>query len=178
MEKIKVLIADDVQVIAESNKKIAQAFENIEVLGIAKNGQEEYNMIEKLMPDLVITDNKMPVMNGIEVIEKIKNSSISKKPKFILVTADLGSEFVNNAYSLGVLNVVGKMSSENALRYAIEEFLYLQNTNKIIQLYSNTKIVKKSPKKRRTRIDFKPFLKLRHIVCCLQNTANMEILGI
>lgn len=129
MEKIKVLIADDVQVIAESNKKIAQAFENIEVLGIAKNGQEEYNMIEELMPDLVITDNKMPVMNGIEVIEKIKNSSISKKPKFILVTADLGSEFVNNAYSLGVLNVVGKMSSENALKYAIEEFLYLQNTN-------------------------------------------------
>ena len=106
MEKIKVLIADDVQVIAESNKKIAQTFENIEVLGIAKNGQEEYNMIEKLMPDLVITDNKMPVMNGIEVIEKINNSSISKKPKFILVTADLGSEFVNNAYSLGVLNVV------------------------------------------------------------------------
>ena len=129
MEKIKVLIADDVQVIAESNKKIAQAFENIEVLGIAKNGQEEYNMIEKLMPDLVITDNKMPVMNGIEVIEKINNSSISKKPKFILVTADLGSEFVNNAYSLGVLNVVVKMSSENALKYAIEEFLYLQNTN-------------------------------------------------
>lgn len=129
MVKIKVLIADDVQVIAESNKKIAQAFENIEVLGIAKNGQEEYNMIEKLMPDLVITDNKMPVMNGIEVIEKINNSSISKKPKFILVTADLGSEFVNNAYSLGVLNVVGKMSSENALKYAIEEFLYLQNTN-------------------------------------------------
>lgn len=129
MEKIKVLIADDVQVIAESNKKIAQAFENIEVLGIAKNGQEEYNMIEELMPDLVITDNKMPVMNGIEVIEKINNSSISKKPKFILITADLGSEFVNNAYSLGVLNVVGKMSSENALKYAIEEFLYLQNTN-------------------------------------------------
>lgn len=129
MEKIKVLIADDVQVIAESNKKIAQTFENIEVLGIAKNGQEEYNMIEKLMPDLVITDNKMPVMNGIEVIEKINNSSISKKPKFILVTADLGNEFVNNAYSLGVLNVVGKMSSENALKYAIEEFLYLQNTN-------------------------------------------------
>ena len=129
MEKIKVLIADDVQVIAESNKKIAQTFENIEVLGIAKNGQEEYNMIEKLMPDLVITDNKMPVMNGIEVIEKINNSSISKKPKFILVTADLGSEFVNNAYSLGVLNVVGKMSSENALKYAIEVFLYLQNTN-------------------------------------------------
>ena len=129
MEKIKVLIADDVQVIAESNKKIAQAFENIEVLGIAKNGQEEYNMIDELMPDLVITDNKMPVMNGIEVIEKINNSSISKKPKFILVTADLGSEFVNNAYSLGVLNVVGKNSSENALKYAIEEFLYLQNTN-------------------------------------------------
>ena len=129
MEKLKVIIADDMEIIAENNKRIAQLFEDIEVVGVAHNGQEEYDMIKEFEPDLVITDNQMPVMNGIEVIEKINNSSISKKPKFILVTADLGSEFVNNAYSLGVLNVVGKMSSENALKYAIEEFLYLQNTN-------------------------------------------------
>ena len=97
----------------------------------AENGQEALDVLKrnKGSVDLILLDVMMPVMNGIEVIEKINNSSISKKPKFILVTADLGSEFVNNAYSLGVLNVVGKVSPENALKYAIEEFLYLQNTN-------------------------------------------------
>lgn len=128
MEKLKVVIADDMQVIAENNKRIATLFDNIEVVGIANNGQEEYDMIMELEPDLVITDNQMPLMNGLDVIEKIVNSSISNKPQFILVTGDTG-EVVRKAYNLGVLRVVSKMSSERELKYAIEEYLYLQNTN-------------------------------------------------
>lgn len=128
MEKLKVVIADDMQVIAENNKSIATLFDNIEVVGIANNGQEEYDMIMELKPDLVITDNQMPLMNGVDVIEKIVNSSISNKPQFILVTGDTG-EVVRKAYNLGVLRVVSKMSSERELKYAIEEYLYLQNTN-------------------------------------------------
>ena len=122
MEKLKVVIADDMQVIAENNKRIATLFDNIEVVGIANNGQEEYDMIMELKPDLVITDNQMPLMNGVDVIEKIVNSSISNKPQFILVTGDTG-EVVRKAYNLGVLRVVSKMSSERELKYAIEEFL-------------------------------------------------------
>lgn len=128
MEKLKVVIADDMQVIAENNKRIATLFDNIEVVGIANNGQEEYDMIMELKPDLVITDNQMPLMNGVDVIEKIVNSSMSNKPQFILVTGDTG-EVVRKAYNLGVLRVVSKMSSERELKYAIEEYLYLQNTN-------------------------------------------------
>ena len=130
MEKLKVVIADDMQVIAENNKRIAKLFDNIEVVGIANNGQEEYDMIMELKPDLVITDNQMPLMNGLDVIEKIVNSSISNKPQFILVTGDTG-EVVRKAYNLGVLRVVSKMSSERELKYAIEEYLYLQNSNEI-----------------------------------------------
>lgn len=121
MEKLKVVIADDMQVIAENNKRIATLFDNIEVVGIANNGQEEYDMIMELKPDLVITDNQMPLMNGVDVIEKIVNSSISNKPQFILVTGDTG-EVVRKAYNLGVLRVVSKMSSERELKYAIEEY--------------------------------------------------------
>ena len=128
MEKLKVVIADDMQVIAGNNKRIATLFDNIEVVGIANNGQEEYDMIMELKPDLVITDNQMPLMNGVDVIEKIVNSSISNKPQFILVTGDTG-EVVRKAYNLGVLRVVSKMSSERELKYAIEEYLYLQNSN-------------------------------------------------
>lgn len=128
MEKLKVVIADDMQVIAENNKRIATLFDNIEVVGIANNGQEEYDMIMELKPDLVITDNQMPLMNGVDVIEKINSSSITKKPQFILVTADTG-EVVKKSYELGVFKVVHKSSSQEQLKYAIDDFLYLQNSN-------------------------------------------------
>ena len=79
MEKIKVIIADDIQAIVESNKRIVASFDNVEVIGTAYNGQDEYDMIINLQPDLVITDNQMPIMNGIDVIKNIVNSNISKK---------------------------------------------------------------------------------------------------
>lgn len=71
MEKIKVIIADDIQAIVESNKRIVASFDNVEVIGTAYNGQDEYDMIINLQPDLVITDNQMPIMNGIDVIKNI-----------------------------------------------------------------------------------------------------------
>ena len=126
MEKIKVIIADDIQAIVESNKRIVASFDNVEVIGTAYNGQDEYDMIINLQPDLVITDNQMPIMNGIDVIKNIVNSNISKKPSFVLVTGDTGGMF-RQAYDLGVFRVISKMSSQSELKYTIEEFLSLQN---------------------------------------------------
>jgi YesN/AraC family two-component response regulator len=145
MEKFKVVIADDIRILAENCKQIAETFENIEVVGIANNGQEEYNMILEYKPDLVITDNQMPEKNGIEVVELINNNaSILNKPKFILVTGDTDSAFLNKAYNLGVLKVVSKMSVESSLKYVIEEFLYLQNKNESVIMETHQVKKKKS----------------------------------
>ena len=129
MEQIKVVIADDINVIAEQHKKVALSFSEIDVIEMAKNGQEEYEMIVNLQPDLVITDNQMPEKNGIDVIELVNNSSITHKPKFILVTGDSSIDFNKKAYDLGVFKVIRKISYESQLKYAIDDFLYLQSTN-------------------------------------------------
>ena len=126
-KKIKVIIADDIQKIAEMNKEIAMRNDNIEVIGIAYNGKEELDMILKLNPNLVITDNKMPEMTGLEVIEQIKNSNIENKPDFILVTGDSGLELNKKCMELGVFSIVNKLLGERDLMYSIEE--YLENTN-------------------------------------------------
>ena len=97
MEKIKVIIADDIQAIVESNKRIVASFDNVEVIGTAYNGQDD-----------------------------IVNSDISKKPSFVLVTGDTGGIF-RQAYDLGVFRIISKMSSQSELKYTIEEFLSLQN---------------------------------------------------
>ena len=84
----------------------------------------------KLNPNLVITDNKMPEMTGLEVIEQIKNSNIENKPDFILVTGDSGLELNKKCMELGVFSIVNKLLGERDLMYSIEEYVtYLENTN-------------------------------------------------
>lgn len=127
MEKIRILIADDMPIIAEGIKKSLLKNDKVQVIGIANDGQEEYEMIGKLQPDLVFTDNQMPKMNGIEVIEMIYDSKIPNKPKFILVTADRDMELYNRAYKNGTILVINKPIDERRIYDAIDEYIAVIN---------------------------------------------------
>ena len=69
----KLLIADDERVIRESiSTLIDWKSLGIELIGLAKDGSDAYNMIIDECPDIVLTDIKMPGFTGIELIEKIR----------------------------------------------------------------------------------------------------------
>jgi len=123
MEKIRVVIADDVEVITQSLKAVLEKDERIEVIGIANDGEEEWNKILELKPDLVFTDNQMPKLNGIQVIEKMFNSDIANKPKFVLVTADRDMELYNKAYKNGTILIINKPVDEKRIKDAIDEYV-------------------------------------------------------
>lgn len=126
---IRVLVADDMEKIAEIHKNIAMNIENVEVIGVAYNGEEELEMIQKLNPDLVITDNKMPKTDGIEVIEKINELNIENKPEFILVTGEQNSELIKKCNELEVFRMISKLSGSDRLLYAIQEFIDYKNSS-------------------------------------------------
>lgn len=137
-QKIKILIADDINKIAEDNKNIVSQNENVEIVGIASNGQEEMEMILEFTPDLVITDNKMPIINGIEVIEKINATELNDKPDFILFTGDYSSELNKKCRELGVYMILYKLTGKENLLGAIDDYIRMfynnannVNTNKI-----------------------------------------------
>lgn len=137
-QKIKILIVDDINKIAEDNKNIVSQNENVEIVGIASNGQEEMEMILEFTPDLVITDNKMPIMNGIEVIEKINATELNDKPDFILFTGDYSSELNKKCRELGVYMILDKLTGKENLLGAIDDYIRMfynnannVNTNKI-----------------------------------------------
>ena len=54
--------------------------DGIEIVGIVEDGMQEYDLIKELQPDLVITDNQMPKMTGVDVIKKIAEETIEQKP--------------------------------------------------------------------------------------------------
>ena len=69
---IKVLICDDQDIVCEGLQRILESDPEISVVGIAHDGLEAVELAAKKMPDLILMDLKMPVMNGILATRKIR----------------------------------------------------------------------------------------------------------
>lgn len=97
---LKVVIIDD-EVLARVGIKsmIDWADADCEVAGDADNGESGLELIKKVKPDIVITDIKMPVMNGLELIEKVKSETCDIK--FIVLSGYEEFNLVKQAMKLG-----------------------------------------------------------------------------
>ncbi len=69
---IKVLIADDQEIVCEGLKRILESDPEIRVSGIANDGQEALDLVEKELPDLILMDLQMPRMNGVQAIRRLR----------------------------------------------------------------------------------------------------------
>ena len=103
---IKIVIADDNEILLEQIVKGLKQSQEIEIVGIAKNGQEELDYIKQFCPDVVITDIEMPKMTGVEVIEIPKD--FENPPEFIVITGRASSEIMKKLYSLPIRNIFSK----------------------------------------------------------------------
>lgn len=100
-EKITVLIADDNQ---EFSKTLATYLGNendMEVIGIAKDGVEAVEQIKELLPDVAILDVIMPHLDGLGVLERINNSNIVKTPICIMLSAVGQDKITQKSIELG-----------------------------------------------------------------------------
>lgn len=149
MEKVKILIADDTEIIAKQTKMYLEKREDVEIVGIANNGKEEIDLINTLQPDLVFTDNQMPQMNGIDVIESIYNLQMEKKPKFILVTGDRDWILQNKAEECDVVKILHKPVDEDKI---IEAFEYYKELSEEKTVEKNTEDIEQNDIKKQTKI--------------------------
>ena len=75
MSKIRVLIADDHQVVREGLSALLKMRDDIEVVGQAKDGVEAVEKARELLPDVVLMDISMPRMNGVEATREIRREN-------------------------------------------------------------------------------------------------------
>ena len=78
-EKITVLVADDNNDFAMTLTSYLENDEEMEVIAMAKDGNEAYEMIVSTKPDIVLLDVIMPHLDGLGVLEKIGESKIRFK---------------------------------------------------------------------------------------------------
>lgn len=69
--KIKVLLADDHEVMRKGLRKVIEEEEDFVVVGEACNGKEAVELARETTPDIIVMDVRMPVMNGIQATRKI-----------------------------------------------------------------------------------------------------------
>lgn len=144
MEKIRTLIADDQKELMNYLVSILKNKEEIEIIGSAENGQEEFDKIIELEPDIVFTDNQMPKLNGLDVIDLVRKSNIKKQPEFVLITGDRDYTIINRAYSLNVLGVVNKPYTEDKIFQIIDDYIFSKDNNNDKIENINNKVENKS----------------------------------
>ena len=87
-EKITVLISDDNNEFATTLANYLEKDEDMQVVGMAKDGEEALSIISTLKPDVVLLDVIMPHLDGLGVLERLSSMRLEKRPIRIMLSAN------------------------------------------------------------------------------------------
>lgn len=109
-----VIIVDDEPVVREGIEYLIDwKKEGFEIIGSAGNGLEGLDLIRQKMPNLVITDIKMPGLDGIQMVKEAKESNCQSK--FIILSGYSDFKFAQDAITYGAVQYLLKPIDENEL---------------------------------------------------------------
>ena len=152
-EKIKVLVSDDNQDFAKTLVNYLSKDEDLEVVGMARDGQEAYDKILQTKPDVALLDIIMPHVDGLGVLEKLNSADVEKKPMCIILSAVGQDKITQRAIELGAQYYIVKPFDISILIKRIKELKYyqpLQNKSSIIGREIKSQYIDISPANKRS----------------------------
>ena len=117
-ESIRILIADDHELVRQGLEALLSKTPGMEIVAQAKNGEEAVELALSKNPDIILMDLLMPIKNGIEATREIKKSA--PDAKILIITSFSEDEKVFQAIKAGALGYLLKDSSPQELLEAIE----------------------------------------------------------
>ena len=117
MPKIRVLIADDHTVVAEGLRALLR--DAFDLVGVAHDGRAMLESVERLRPDVVVTDISMPLLNGIDAIRQVR--ARSPETRVVVLTMHQETQLAADAFRAGALGYLLKTSPGEELIAAIQQ---------------------------------------------------------
>jgi DNA-binding NarL/FixJ family response regulator len=127
---IRVVLADDHDLVRSGIKALLEMVDNVEVIAEARNGQELIALVADLVPDVVMTDISMPVMDGITAISQIHETH--PEVRMLVLSMYDTVDFVKRAVANGACGYLMKdappFELEQALRSVMATGSYFSPT--------------------------------------------------
>lgn len=120
-EKITILVADDNNDFTATLSKYLEQEEEMEIIGIARDGNEAYDMAVELQPDILLLDIIMPHLDGLGVLEKLADTDMEKRPLAIILSAVGQDKITQKAIALGAQYYIVKPFDINVLVKRMKE---------------------------------------------------------
>ena len=117
MEKSRVLIVDDHQLIIDGLKAFVGQDESLEFVGECNNGEEAIRCADVLSPDIILMDIEMPKISGIQASEEIKKAH--PEIKIIIISMHQEKGLIKKLIERGVDGYLLKNSSQDEVLSAI-----------------------------------------------------------
>ncbi|MEK5441909.1 MULTISPECIES: sporulation transcription factor Spo0A [unclassified Fredinandcohnia] len=186
MKKIKVCVVDDNRELVNLLDEYLSSQDDIEVLGVAYNGQDCLNMLQDKQPDVLVLDIIMPHLDGLAVLERLRELNLEKQPNVIMLTAFGQEDVTKKAVDLGAAYFILKPFDMENLASRIRQVS--GKTAPIIKRNSGSNVVRteNSPKNLDASITsiiheigvpahIKGYLYLREAISMVYN--DIELLG-
>ena len=125
-EKLRIVIADDNIDFANTLKSYLSKEEDMEIVGMVKDGEEVCKIIEDKKPDVVLLDVIMPHLDGLGVLEKLQEMNIEKRPIIIMLSAVGQDKITQKAINLGAEYYIVKPFEISLLIKRIKELKYYE----------------------------------------------------
>jgi len=149
MDTIKIILADDHQIVRNGIKILLESEKEISVIDEASNGLEALQKCKELKPDLLIVDIRMPEMNGIETVKNLP--AYSPETKALVLSMHDEEEYILQSIEVGAYGYLLKDSSKEEFIEAIhtvnegEKYFTGDISNILVNSYLNIKSKKITP---------------------------------
>jgi len=114
---IQILLVDDHQVVREGLQHMLEQEEDIEIVGQSANGDEALSQVERICPNIVLMDIKMPGIDGIELTRQV----LEKQPSCNVIMLTLYDEYLAEAIEAGAVGYLLKDTKRVELIQAIRQ---------------------------------------------------------
>lgn len=180
MQKVKILLVDDHEIVRDGIKSILQTDKNINVVAEAKNGVEAIKYLEKNAKkiDVALIDINMPQLNGVDTVEIIRK--LHKHIKVLALSMHKEETYITNMIKAGALGYILKDSGGDNLIEAVKTVAQGKNyyCNDVSLTLINNLIHPKKSKKEHYGISKRELEILQLLVDGKNNTEIAKLFGI